>query len=125
MPNTNGKILKNLTVKNAIYIMIIGFLCISLCVYDLRWIIPSIVIFIMTVIYTMWSSGKKITEIENHIQDITSDVTTASRGNLINTPIPLVLMETDGNIVWRSKKFVDEFQNIDIATIIKEIKLYI
>ena len=113
--------------KNAIYIMIIGFLCISLCVYDLRWIIPSIVIFIMTVIYTMWSSGKKITEIENHIQDITSDVTTASRGNLINTPIPLVLMETDGNIVWRSKKFVDEFQNIDIATyltpIIKEIKL--
>ncbi len=127
MPNTNGKILKNLTVKNAIYIMIIGFLCISLCVYDLRWIIPSIVIFIMTVIYTMWSSGKKITEIENHIQDITSDVTTASRGNLINTPIPLVLMETDGNIVWRSKKFVDEFQNIDIATyltpIIKEIKL--
>ena len=57
MPNTNGKILKNLTVKNAIYIMIIGFLCISLCVYDLRWIIPSIVIFIMTVIYTMWSSG--------------------------------------------------------------------
>lgn len=127
MPNTSGKILKNLTVKNAIYIFIIGFLCISLCVYDLRWIIPSIAIFIMTVIYTMWSSGKKITEIENHIQDVTSDVTTASRGNLINTPIPLVLIETDGSIVWRSKKFVDEFQNIDIATyltpIIKEIKL--
>lgn len=127
MPNTNGKILKNITVKNMIYIMIIGFLCISLCVYDLRWIIPSIVIFIMTVLYTMWSSGKKMTEIENHIQDITSDVTTASRGNLINTPIPLVLIETDGSIVWRSKKFVDEFQNIDIATyltpIIKEIKL--
>ena len=127
MPSTNGKILKNITVKNMIYIITIGFLCISLCVYDLRWIIPSIVIFIMTVLYTMWSSGKKMTEIENHIQDITSDVTTASRGNLINTPIPLVLIETDGSIVWRSKKFVEEFQNIDIATyltpIIKEIKL--
>ena len=36
-------------------------------------------------------------------------------------------METNGNIVWRSKSFVKEFQNIDIATylnpIVKEIKL--
>ena len=127
MPNINGKIIKNLAVKNFIYIIMIGFLCIELCVYDLRWIIPSIAIFAITVAYSLWSSGKKITEIENHIQDITSDVTTASRGNLVNTPIPLVLVETDGNIVWRSKKFVEEFQNVDIANyltlIIKEIKL--
>lgn len=127
MPNINGKIIKNLAVKNFIYIIMIGFLCIELCVYDLRWIIPSIAIFAITVAYSLWSSGKKITEIENHIQDVTSDVTTASRGNLINTPIPLVLIETDGNIVWRSKKFVEEFQNVDIANyltlIIKEIKL--
>lgn len=127
MPNSNNKILDSLNSKNLIYIFVIAILCISLCVYDLSWIIPSIIIFGLTVTYAIWSSGKKKTEIENHIQDITSDVTTASKGNLVNTPIPLVLIETDGNIVWRSRKFVEEFQNIDIATnlnpIIKEIKL--
>lgn len=127
MPNSNGKILDKLTSKNIIDILIIGFLCIALCVYDLSWIIPSIVLFAIIVAYTIWVTSKKRTEIENHIQDITSDVSTASKGNLINTPIPLVLVETDGNIVWRSKKFVEEFQNIDIRTylvpIVKEIKL--
>lgn len=127
MPNSNNKILDSLNSKNLIYILVIAVLCISLCVYDLSWIIPSIIIFALTVTYALWSNGKKKTEIENHIQDITSDVTTASKGNLVNTPIPLVLIETDGNIVWRSRKFVEEFQNIDIATnlnpIVKEIKL--
>lgn len=127
MPNSNGKILDKLTSKNIIYILIIGFLCIALCVYDFSWIIPSIALFAIIVAYTIWVTSKKKTEIENHIQDITSDVSTASKGNLINTPIPLVLVETDGNIVWRSKKFVEEFQNIDIRTylvpIVKEIKL--
>ena len=68
MPNSNSKILDRLTSKNIIYIIIIGFLSISLCIYDLRWIIPSIFIYIATIIYTMWDSGKKKTEIENHIK---------------------------------------------------------
>ncbi|MBQ7411080.1 MAG: DHH family phosphoesterase [Clostridia bacterium] len=127
MPNSNSKILDKLTSKNIIYILIIGFLCISLCIYDLRWIIPSIFIYAAIIIYSMWVTGKKKTEIENHIKAVTSDVDTASKGNLINTPIPLVLIETNGNIIWRSKKFVTEFQNIDVGTylnqIVKEIKL--
>ena len=81
----------------------------------------------MTVTYTLWISGKKRNEIEKHIQDVTSDVDTVSKGNLVNTPIPLVLIETNGNIIWRSKKFVTEFQNIDIVNylnpLVKEIKL--
>ena len=127
MPNSNGKMIDRLTSKNIIYILVIGCLCIALCIYDLSWIIPSIFIYIAIIVYTMWVTGKKRTEIENHIKSVTSDVDTASKGNLINTPIPLVLIETNGNIIWRSKKFVTEFENIDIATnlnpIVKEIKL--
>lgn len=127
MSEKNDKILDRLISKNIVYITIITLLCISLSVYNLRWVIPSIVIFLLTIMYTLWISGKKRVEIENHIQDLTSDISSASKGNLINTPIPLILMETGGNIVWRSKSFVKEFQNIDIATylnpIVKEIKL--
>ena len=127
MPNKQGKILNNLIAKNILYIILIGFLSISLCVYNLRWIIPSIVIFSFVIAYSIWTSSRKETEIENHIQNVTSNVETASKGNLVNTPIPLVLIETNGNIIWRSKKFVEEFQNADINAqlnaLVKEIKL--
>ena len=127
MPNKRGKILDNLINRNILFIVVIGFLSIALCVYNLRWIIPSVFIFAFVIAYSMWTSGRKESEIESHIQNVTSDVDTASKGNLVNTPIPLVLIETNGNIIWRSKKFVEEFQNADIATqlnaIVKEIKL--
>lgn len=127
MPYRNDKILDKLTGKNIVYILVIAFLCITLSVYNLRWVIPSIVIFAMTITYTLWISDKKREEIENHIKDVTLDMSSASKVNLVNTPIPLVLIETGGNIIWRSRKFVEEFQNIDIATylnpIIKEIKI--
>lgn len=110
MPNSNGKILDKLTSKNIFYILVIEFLCISLCVYDLRWIIPSIVIIIFIIAYSAWISSKKRTEIQNHIEDLTSDVSTASKGNLINTPIPLVLIETNGSIIWRSKNLLKNFK---------------
>ena len=131
MPGSNGKngnVFRNITAKNLIYILIIGFLAVILCVYDLSWIIPSVVIIGLVVAYTLWSNSRGLLELENHIQDITSDVSSASKGNLVNTPIPLVLVETDGSIIWRSKKFVEEFQQVpDISNnlnlIVKEIKM--
>ena len=44
MPYRNDKILDKLTGKNIVYILVIAFLCITLSVYNLRWVIPSIVI---------------------------------------------------------------------------------
>jgi c-di-AMP phosphodiesterase-like protein len=74
-------------------------------------------------------SDKRKLEIVNHIQEITSDVNIATRNNLINSPIPLLLIETDGIIIWKSKSFIETFKNIDVITylnpIIKEIKLNI
>ena len=37
------------------------------------------------------------------------------------SPIPLIIVETDGNIVWRSTKFVSEFANIDINNYLTEL----
>lgn len=127
MPNSNGNILNKLTLKVQIYLVIIGVLCIVLCTYDIRWIIPSILMYIALILYAVWIQDKKKTEIVNHIQEVASDVNSATKNNLINSPVPLVLIETDGNIVWRSKKFVEEFSDVEINTylipIVKEIKL--
>ena len=121
MPSTNGKILEKLIARNLVFNIIIGALCILLCSYDLRWLIPSIILFISTLVYSVWISGKKRLEIVNHIQEVTSDFNSATKGNLINSPIPLILVETDGNIIWRSRKFVEEFQNTDMPTYLNQM----
>ena len=55
------------------------------------------------------------------------NVDSTVKSSLVNSPFPLVIMETDGNVIWKSSKFVSEFANIDIKPSIKglakEIKL--
>lgn len=129
MPEKSGKKLDKITIKFNLYILIILFLCIVICMYDARFIIFSVLLGIFLVCYTIWISDKKQLEISNHIQEITLDVNMATRNNLVNSPIPLLLIETDGTIIWKSKSFIDNFKDVDVITyltpIIKEIKLNI
>ena len=78
MPSTNGKILEKLVAKNIVFHVIIAILCILLCVYDLRWIIPSILIFTGILVYSVWISSKKKSEIVSHIEEVTSDMDSAT-----------------------------------------------
>lgn len=129
MPNKDGSGIDKLASKSKIYLVIIGLLLIGICAYDLKWIIPSIIGYILIVFYSIWVNGKKKTEIVNHIEEVTTDVNSATKSTLINAPVPLVVIETDGNIVWKSKKFVTQFKKIDmdpfLNSIAKEIKIEI
>ena len=123
----NEKSFKNLVSKTKIYLVIIAILLIMICIKDTTFIVPSIVIFASIVIYTLWTNSKGIDEISKHIQDVTVNVDSTIKTSLVNSPFPLVIMETDGNLIWKSSKFVSEFANTDIINIIKglakEIKL--
>ena len=127
MPNKNGKILEELIVKTGIYLIVMLLFIIALCIYDLKWIIPCALIYALLIVYTIRANSKKKDELVNHIQELTEDVNIATKKNLINSPIPLIIVETDGNIIWKSQKFISEFQDVDISTylipIVKEIKL--
>ena len=126
MPN-NGKLFKDFVFKSAIYLMIILVLMVILCIYNKIFIIPSICLFIILTAYTIVSNGKKKNEITNHLMEIASDVNVVAKKNLISSPIPLVIIETDGRVVWKSKTFVTEFQDIQIGpyltNLVKEIKI--
>ncbi len=127
MPNSNNNFSKELFAKLVVYIVLITTLLTIICFYDQKWIIPSIIIFLAIIIYSAVNTSKQKNELFNHIQELTSDVNSATKNNLINSPIPLVLIETDGKIIWKSKKFVEEFAGIEINTylipIVKEIKI--
>ncbi len=126
MQNNNKKPSEFLISKTKIYLAIIAIILILLCIQNINYIIPSILCYVLILIYTYWSNNKRKTELSRHIQELTINVDSAAKSTLINSPFPLVIIETDGNIIWKSTKFADEFANIDInnilATFVKEIK---
>ena len=115
--------------RTKIYLIIIAILLIVLCFNDTNYIVPSIVIYALILIYSLWTNNKRRDELTKHIQDMTVNVDSTVKSSLVNSPFPLIIMETTGNIIWKSSKFVSEFANIDINNIIKslakEIKLNI
>ena len=40
---------------------------------------------------------------------------------MINSPFPLIILEADGNVIWKSAKFITEFANVDINTYVTDI----
>lgn len=123
----NDKSFKNLISRTKIYLAVIAILFVLLCVKDIKYIIPSIIIFALLVIYSLWTDNKRIDEISKHIQDVTFNMDSTIKNSLVNSPFPLIIMETDGTVLWKSTKFVSEFTNTDISNVIKglakEIKL--
>ena len=130
MPNnTNRKIFDKFISKTKIYLIIIAILLVILCCYEVNFITPAILIYVLIVFYAYWTNNKRKVELSEHIKDLTLTVDSAAKSTLINSPFPLVIVETDGNIIWKSSKFIHEFANIDINNylnnIVKEIKLEI
>lgn len=125
MPNSRQAI-EEILMKNKIYLAIIGIILVVLCIQNWHFIIPSIILFTLSLIYTYWTDSKKTTEITQHIEELTFNTDSAAKHTLVNAPFPIAIIETDGNIVWKSISFMNEFGNVDIKTILnnlsKEIK---
>ena len=121
--------LDKLISRTKIYLVVIAAILIVLCVLEPIAIIPSIITFVVIVVYTVWSNNKRKAEISEHINELTISVDKAAQSTIINSPFPLVVIETNGNIIWKSSNFIKEFANVDIGNfltdIIKELKLKI
>ena len=128
MPN-NKKIWERITSKTKIYLVIIGILLVIICALNINYTMPAVLAYMVILIYAYFSNKKRKAELSEHLQDLTFHVDKTAKNTLINSPFPLIIIETDGNVIWKSTKFVQEFANIDINNIIndllKEIKLEI
>lgn len=127
MQNNNMNIFDNIETKVKVYLAIIAVALILLCVNVPTYIIPSIIIYVAIIVYTMWIYNKRKYEISSYINELTLNVDSAAKNTLINSPFPLIILETDGNVIWRSSKFNKEFANVGINNYIdditKEIKM--
>lgn len=123
MQNNNRKVFETLVSRTKIYLAIILILLLIISIEAPIMIIPSIILYCLVVGYTYYANKKRKSEISETLQDLTLSVDTAAKTSLINSPFPLVILETDGSIIWRSSKFVSEFANIDINTYIRDLSL--
>ena len=121
MQNNNRKMLENLVSRTKIYLAIILILLIILCCDDTKYIIPSIIVYSAIVGYTYYANRKRKSEISETLQDLTLTVDSAAKTSLINSPFPLIIFETDGNVIWRSSKYISEFADIDMNLYINDL----
>lgn len=125
--NGNIKILEAIESKTKIYLVVIALLFIIISIEKPVYIIPSIILYTLIILYTIWVYKKRKDELYSYIDELTFTVDTAAKSTLINSPFPLIILQSDGTIIWRSSNFKQEFENIDIAPYIedtmKDIKL--
>ena len=121
MQNNNRKVFDSLVSRTKIYLAIILILLIIISIENINMIFPSILLYVIIVGYTYYANKKRKSEISETLQDLTLTVDTAAKTSLINSPFPLIILETDGNIIWRSTKFTTEFANIDINTYLNDL----
>ena len=127
--NHNKKVLDKIVSKTKIYLAIIAILLVVICIYNHWLIIPSIIVYILLVMYAYWTNNKRQEELTEHIKNLTFSLDKVAKIALVNLPFPLVIAETNGNLIFRNTKFNQEFANIDInnylTNIINNVKLEI
>ena len=121
MQTSNKKIFDNLVSRTKIYLVIILILLIGICWQNKMLIIPAIALYVLILAYTYFANNKRKSEISETLQDLTLTVDSAAKTSLINSPFPLIILETDGNVVWKSSKFASEFEDIDMNSFINDL----
>ena len=121
MSDKNRKMLENIESKTKIYLFIIAVILILLCINIPTYILPSIILYTIIIVYTNWVYKKRKGEVSNYINELTISMDSAAKNTLINSPFPLIILETDGNVIWRSSKFNKEFANVGINKYIDDI----
>ncbi len=120
MPNNTKKTFETILTKTKIYLVVIAVVLILLCMQNIIFIIPSVIAYGLLIIYTFWTDNKNKNELDRHIQELSFSVDTIAKNTLINSPFPLVIVDTEGKVSWKSVSYINEFGNTDINVTLEE-----
>ncbi len=100
-----NRIIKLLTPNNRVYLWII-------CVFDLILFSQNLIlggigllVLVYLLYYTWHSTRDRNKKWMMYIDSLSSEIDTASRYALLNVPIPLCLVDFDGNLSWYNSRF--------------------
>jgi len=101
----NKKFSKIFIPRASFYLWIIFFLVGIIWILEWRVAIPGFALFIFLVYYNYRSNYVRKREITRYIENLTFNIDTASKDTLLNFPMPLVVTELDGTIIWYNSSF--------------------
>lgn len=121
------KFLGLLIPRAGFYLWVILFLVAIIAVLDWRVAIPGIVLFAYLTIYNIRTNSRRKVEISSFIENLNFNIDTATKDTLLNFPMPLVITETDGSIIWYNASYNDILDREDtfeeiVRSIVKELK---
>ena len=85
------------------------------------------VLYIILIAATIINNKRRKSELSEQLKDLTLNVNKTAKTTLINSPFPLIIIEANGNIIWRSEKFNNEFKdlnkdNLELIALLSNIK---
>ena len=85
------------------------------------------VLYIILIAATIINNKRRKSELSEQLKDLTLNVNKTAKTTLINSPFPLIIIEANGNIIWRSEKFNNEFKdlnkdNLELMALLNNIK---
>lgn len=121
------KILSKLIPQVSVHIWVILLLTAVIAILDWRVAIPCFVLFAYLAWHNLRMNYRRKAEISDFIENLNLNIDTATKDTLLNFPMPLVIAEPDGSIIWYNPSFRDisehteAFEN-EVKTIVKELR---
>jgi len=100
--------------RTSSYIWVILSLLVIITVLDWRIAIPGYLFFLVLLFYNFRVNYKRQKDITKYIENLTFNIDSASKDTLLNFPMPLVVVELDGTIIWYNQKFRKIFKGQDL-----------
>jgi c-di-AMP phosphodiesterase-like protein len=100
--------------KAGFYLWAIFILLAVIAYLDYRIALPGFVIFIFLVYYNYRSNYIRRKEITKYIENLTLNIDTVTKDTLLNFPMPLVVVEVDGTIIWYNSSSKEIFGGVEL-----------
>lgn len=110
-----------IVLRTKVYLIIIALLEVVICFYNYFLIPVAIIFYGLVILYAVWSSNKRKTELTQAIEDLSTKVGSTAKTTLINSPFPLSIIDANGSMVWKSEKFVSTFAEVDMSNVLVDI----
>ncbi len=118
--------LDKLQSKDTVYIAIIIILILIIVWINPRALLIGACFLVFTILYSYLIRKIKKNEVEKYIANLTFDIDSVTKDTLLNFQMPLVIVQTDGEILWKNSNFTQLFpeENVskELLDIVKEFK---
>lgn len=109
--------------RASFYLWIILLLVAVIAWLEWRIAIPCFLLLVFLTYYNISSNYKRKVEITSYIENLNFNIDIATKDTLLNFPMPLVVTELDGSIIWYNSSFKKISEQEDVFE--KVIKTFI